>query len=510
MFKHIASNWSLHILQIVIMLVLVPLLEEELGKDGYGIWVAIIAATGFLELLALGVPMAAVRHVSEALAADDQDLTNRVIATGLGVTMGLGVLGAALGALLFWPFQSELLESEHWAGTTPEMLAGAQLAYAITALRVAASLALRFPTAVFDAHRDFVTKNAVLGVSVLLRTVAVIVLLKTAPSLEGLACIFAVDALVLFLGLRYWIGRRFEGIRFGLGDFDSKLVRELMGFGIFAALLNVGSLVAYQLDTLVIGYFIGPGPITEFEIGNKFFLPLCGLMFGLGAVVMPTSTALKAAGKDQALGQVFLKWSKVSLSVILPVCLFLIVLGPAFLGAWVKPEYRELSGPVTRILAPSFLLYLPVRAVALPILLGTSRPGRAATVFLAMSIVNLSLSIGLVQAGYGIVGVALGTAIPQVFYAAYLLKITCTHLQVPVGSWLRYVGGRATLGSLPPIGLLLWFEYGLGVSSFAGLVGAGVATVALYSAIWVLFVYRDDRFLDLREEILLRLPGGRT
>jgi hypothetical protein len=34
--------------------------------------------------------------------------------------------------------------------------------------------------------------------------------------------------------------------------------------------------------------------------------------------------------------------------------------------------------------------------------------------------------------------------------------------------------------------------------------------VALYSAIWVLFVYRDDRFLDLREEILLRLPGGRT
>lgn len=506
MFKHIASNWSLNLLQILVMLVLVPLLESDLGKDGYGIWVAIIAATGFLELLAMGVPMASVRHVSEAIAAGDLARTNRVIATGYGVTIGLGLLGVGLGTLLFWPFEAKLVNNPEWAGAGSEMLDGAVIAYAITALRVAAGLALRFPIAVFDAHRDFVTKNAVMVVGILFRAVAVVVLLKTSPSLEGIAWIFVVEAIGVFLAFRFFIHRRFEGIHFRLRGFDRSLVGELMGFGIFAAILNVGSLIAYQLDTLVIGYFMGPDSITDFEIGNKFFLPLAGLMFGLGAVVMPTATALKAAGDDHALEHVFLKWSKIALSVMLPVSIYLTILGPEFLAAWMKnDEYRVLSGPVTRILAPSFLLYLPVRAVALPILLGTSRPGRAAGVFLAMSFVNLGLSVALVKAGHGIVGVAVGTALPQVVYALYLLVITCVHLEVSVLAWLRYVAGRAAVGSLAPIALLLWLEHGLQVKGFPALIASGVAMLVVFGVIWAFFVYRGDPYLDLREELRLRL-----
>jgi O-antigen/teichoic acid export membrane protein len=504
-FKHIASNWSLNLLQIVVMLVLVPVLEADLGRDGYGIWVAIIAATGLLELLSMGVPMASVRHVSEAIGAGDLSRTNRVIATGYGVTLLLGVAGLALGAALYVPFQTKLVDNPEWKSASPLMLDGALAAYVITAIRVAASLALRFPMAVFDAHRDFVTKNIVLGAAILLRAVAVVVLLKTSPSLEGLAWIFVVEGVAVFLVFRVLIRKKFAGVRFELGSFDRSLVRELLGFGVFAAVLNVGSLIAYQLDTLVIGLFIGPDSITDFEIGNKFFLPLANLMFGLGAVVMPTATALMAAGDSRALEHVFLKWSKIALSVILPVGLYLTVLGPEFLAAWVKPEYRDLSGPVTRILAPSFVLYLPVRAVALPILLGTSRPGRAAAMFLLMSLANLGLSIGLVKAGYGIVGVALGTAVPQVLYALYLLAITCLHLKVGLASWLRYVGGRALIGSLVPLGFLLFLERGLGVQGFPQLIASGVAMMLLYGAVWVFFVYRGDPYLDLRAELRQRV-----
>ncbi len=505
MLKHIVSNWSLNLLQIAVMLVLVPVMESSLGRDGYGIWVAIVAATGLLELLALGVPMASVRHVSEGLAAGDLERTNKVIATGYGVTLGLGLLGLGLGALLYWPFQTKLVENPEWSSASPSLLDGALVAYVITAARVAAGLALRFPLAVFDAHRDFVSRNAVLAGALVFRAVAVILLLRTSPSLEGLAWILVVESVGMFLALRFLIHRKFQGVRFELRTFDRSLVRELLGFGVFAAILNVGSLIAYQLDTLVIGLFIGPDSITDFEIGNKFFLPLASLMFGLGAVVMPTATALKASGDSRALEDVFLKWSKIALSVILPVCLYLTILGPEFLAAWVKPEYRDLSGPVTRILAPSFLLYLPLRAVALPILLGTSQPGRATGVFLVMSLVNLGLSVGLVKAGYGIVGVALGTAIPQVLYAAYLLALTCVHLQLGVGRWLRYVGGRALLGSLAPLALLLWLERGLGVSGFPQLIASGVGMLVVYGVVWVGFVYRGDPYLDLAAELRVRI-----
>jgi len=507
LFKHIASNWTLNVLQILVMLVLAPILVQALGRDGNGIWTAIVAATLFLELLALGVPLASVRHLSEAIAAGDRALERRLVATGLWVTIGLGVLGVALGALLYWPFEAKLLGNESWAQTPAETLSAAKIAYFITAVRVAASLGLRFPIAVFDAHRDFVTKNVVLGAGLLFRAAAVIAVVQWAPSLVWLAWIFVAETVLVFLAFKILVARRHADAPIGLGGFDRSLVKELLGFGVFAALLNVGSLIAFQLDSLVIGAFMdqGPDPITDFDFGNKFFLPLANLMFGIGAVIMPTATALKASGEERALEHVFLKWSKISLSVVLPIGLYLTVLGPRFLAAWVGPEYEATSGPVTRILAPSFVVFLTVRAVALPILLGTSRPGRAAGGLLVASLVNLGASIALVELGYGLVGVALGTAIPNVVFAGYLLVLTCRHLSVGLGAWSRYVVGRAAVGALVPLAVLLAFEHGLDVRGFPSLVASGVVMMVVYGIVWVFWVFRGDPYLDLRAELAAKV-----
>lgn len=505
MFKHVASNWSRNLLQILVMLVLTPLMEDRLGQDGYGIWFAIIAATGFLELLAMGVPMASVRHISEALTAGDTERTNRMIATGYGITILLGLIGAVLGAVLFFPFERGLIENETWKDARPSVLEAARVAYLITAVRVAAALALRFPTAVFDSKQDFVTKNLIQNAGILFRALAVGAVLYVDPNLVWIAWIFVIEAIAVFLAFRFFIHRRFAGLHFSLRHFDRGLVRELVGFGLFAAVLNVGTMIAYNIDALVIGRWIGPEAITEFDLGNKFFTPLAAIMYGVGAVVMPAATKLKGEEGAALLEAVFLKWSKVSLSVVLPICLFLAVLGPRFLATWVGPEYEQSAGTVTRILAPSFLLALPVRAVALPILLGTSNPGRPAAVYLVTALFNLGLSIGLVEAGYGLVGVALGTAIPQVLFAGYLVVVTCLHLDVKAGAWLRYVGGKALIGALPCVALLVWFERGLEVTGYAELFGAGVAFVALFGLVWTFFVYRGDPHLDLREELVLRL-----
>ena len=501
MFKHIASNWSRILLQILVMLLLTPILVGKLGNDGYGIWTTVIAATLILEQLALGVPLASVRHISEAITAKDTALANRMIATGYGVTIALGLVGLVLGAVLFVPFERGLVESETWQDTPAKLLDGARLAYIITAVRVAAGLALRFPNAVFDAHRDFVTSNAIQIGGILFRVLAVLGVLYTSPSLEGIAWVFVVEAIGVFLAFRFFIHRRFPGIRFGLADFDRGSVRAILSFGILGAVLNIGTMIAYQFDGLVIARMLGPEFVTDFEMGNKFFLQLAALMYGVGAVVMPEATRLRGEGDERALEHVYLKWSKVSFSVVLPICLYLTVLGPGFLMAWLGDSYRDSMGVVTRILAPSFAVALPVRAVALPILLGTSEPGRPAAVYLVLAFGNLALSILLVSLGYGLVGVALGTAIPQIIFAAYLLIVTSLQLSTSVLGWLRYVALRALLGAVPCAALLLWFEHGLEVEGFGQLVGAGVAMLAMFAVVWTLFVYRGDPFIDVRAEL---------
>ena len=68
---------------------------------------------------------------------------------------------------------------------------------------------------------------------------------------------------------------------------------------------------------------------------------------------------------------------------------------------------------------------------------------------------------------------------------------------------------RMYLPRLPVLALLLWFRLGLQVRDLAGLVAAGLATVVLFAVVSVLYVYRDDPFVDLRTQ-LVRLAARRS
>jgi O-antigen/teichoic acid export membrane protein len=294
--------------------------------------------------------------------------------------------------------------------------------------------------------------------------------------------------------------RRHPHIRFGLANFDRALVRGILGFSLFAMLLNVGNLLAFRSDALVIGARLDAAQVTFFDMGNKFFEPMTGLLIAVGAVVMPMTTKLQATGEREELRRLFLKWSKICLSIVLWIGLYLLVLGPEFLGWWVGADFVGPSGAVLRVLMISFLFYLPVRGVALPVLLGLGKPKVPALALLAMGVVNLLLSLALVGP-LGIFGVALGTAVPNVLFAGALLVLACRELEVPVSSYLAYVAGRACFGAILPLALLLFLKHGLHVSGFLPLFASGLASLFAFSLVWVGFVYRKDPHLDLRAEI---------
>jgi len=222
----------------------------------------------------------------------------------------------------------------------------------------------------------------------------------------------------------------------------------------------------------------------------------------IAAVVMPTATRLQTQGKIPELREIFLKWSKIALSITMIVGLFVLVLGPRFIAWWVGPQFERSAGQVLQILMVSYLVFLPIRGVALPILMGLGKPRLPTIGFLIAGVVNLVLSILLVRP-LGLAGVALGTAIPNVLFAALVLVQACRELEAPVAEYVRYVFPRAMVGALPVVGLLLWFKLGLEVRSLGGLVGAGVAMVVLFGLTWVFFVYRNDRYVDLRARLPL-------
>src|SRR5260221_364631 len=124
MLRNIGSNWVLTLVTIAATYVLTPFTIHTLGRDGYGTWTLITALTGYMSLLALGVPMACVRYLAEHVAEGDARKMNETIGScgslyvlllGAGARLSFetdalvigGVLG--VGAIPFYAVANSLV-----------------------------------------------------------------------------------------------------------------------------------------------------------------------------------------------------------------------------------------------------------------------------------------------------------------------------------------------------------------------------------------------------------------
>ena len=499
MLKSVGSNWVVTALMIVVLYLLTPFTLHKLGVDGYGTWMLITSMNGYLGLLVLGVPMASVRYFAQHAAKGDTRSLNEAIGSCTGLYLLLGLIALVIGLGLYALFTL-------YGIPTPRHT-DARLAFAVMALFVAAGFIGLLPDGIMAAHGDFVPRNVIRLGGVLLRLGLTVGLLTLKASLTLLALVQLACLAFDFTACVLFIRRRHPEIRLGLGGFNWGVVRQIFSFSLFVLVLNAGSRLSFETDSLVIGAFMNVSSIPYFTVANSFIIYLMEFVIAIAAVVMPAATRLQTQGKTADLREIFLKWSKVALSVTIMAGLFFVVLGPRFIAWWVGPQFEHAAGQVLQILMLSYLIFLPVRGVALPILMGLGKPRLPTIGFLVAGLVNLGLSILLVHP-LGLAGVALGTAIPNVLFAAAVLVQTCRELQTPVAEYVRYVVPRAVLGAVPVLAVLLWFKLGLGVRGLAGLAVAGVAMVVVFGLMWVLFVYRNDRYVDVRSRIpLLRVSG---
>lgn len=503
MLKNIGSNWALNVVQILVFMVLTTFVVNTLGEEGFGIWESIVAAAGPLQLLILGVPMATVRGISRHLAREDPAAASRVLGTSVSLTLVMGAATLVAGALVFAGFDRALLASERW-DLAPAALADARTAYWVFVANLGIGFSLRLPYAVYDAHHDFVPRNLIMGTGFVVKLGLTVGLLSIDARLTTLAWVQVAVAVIEFVLAIGVSRRRHQQLSFRPARLERAQVREILSFSVFALLLNMGAMLAFRIDALVIGARLSQEEVTVYALGNKIFDPFINLLLAIGMVVMPMVTALAAREREGEVRDVLLKWSKVATTLVLMLGGYLVVVGPEFLAWWIGEPYDPTSGMLLQVLMVSFFVFLPVRGVALPVLMGLGRPRGPAFGLLAMGLLNLGLSLALVGP-YGVLGVALGTAVPNVLFASWFVGRACRELELSPTAFLGYVGGRPLLGALPATLLLLLAKLTVGIEGLLPLVAAGLAFVAVFGVAQVLFVWRGDRYLDLYGVVRRRL-----
>ena len=137
--------------------------------------------TGYISLMALGVPMACVRYLAQDVAEGDARKMNQTIGSCAGLYLLIGIAAVLIGAGLMVAFNFYEIP----ASFETEAL----LAFGLMVINVSAGFIGLLPEGILFAHHDFVRRNLVRMTGVLLRLGLTIGLLKLEASLVTLAAV---------------------------------------------------------------------------------------------------------------------------------------------------------------------------------------------------------------------------------------------------------------------------------------------------------------------------------
>jgi O-antigen/teichoic acid export membrane protein len=491
-------NWTNYGLNIAVAFYITPLLIERLGDTSYGLWILLSSILGYYGLLNFGIDSALVHYISKYLADDRREDIGKVIGTG---RMVFGIIAIAV-VLLSIGIGAAFVYSDfvfrHVFQLSEELRRPFAILLVVLSLGMVASFLSRVSVSILRARERFDLLNVIQITMLIGRTLAIVFLMGN--SLLALGYIFAVSGVLI--GLATWLAARkispvaAEECQPG---FDMHSFRTMRKFGVFSFLNWLADHVRFYTDALVIGHFMRMQFITYFNLATIIITYFRHFIGHAASPFFPVFSRYHGAKDEEALRRTFLRASKVL--AFLAVLAAGNIMGSAypFLNLWVgdivAAQYVTLSYRVLLVLLLPFTIEM-IQSVAVNAIYGMGQHHRLTTLRGLEGAANLVLSIVLVQY-LGLLGVALGTAIPLVVTQLFFVsRIVCRLTGIDT---LRYVARHIVVpvcfGFLLGVGQTAIYRSTAGESYWILVAVTAATSLLLAIPMFLAYFSKDDRRL---------------
>jgi O-antigen/teichoic acid export membrane protein len=450
--KNVGSSWFALGVNIVVGVFLSPFILHRLGDAAFGIWVLVFSLTGYYGVFDLGIRSSIVRYVSKYSATEDLEEVTGLINTALFSYSCVGLLCLAItiaGSFYF----------DRIFHITPALRTEARSVL----LLVGASVALNFPLGMFggilEGLQKFYVNNWTSVVSTLLRAWLIVVYLHRGYGLPTVALI-TVGLPFLASLVRAALAFHSMPLKLSMAYVNRNSFRLMANYSSITFMIIVAAQLRFKTDAIVIGTFLSSAAITYFYAGSRLVDYAGEVVSSMAQIFVPMSSQSDAAGNMDRLRKIFIAGNRACAFTIMPITAAFVILGKSIIQVWVGKKYVAQGYPVLLILIFPYTLML-IQAASSRILFGTGKHGKLAIITLIEGATNLVLSILLVRP-YGIIGDALGTAIPLagtfIFFMPYHL---CSRLRLRVSTYLRQAYLLPLMLSVPLavalLGVQHWF-----------------------------------------------------
>jgi O-antigen/teichoic acid export membrane protein len=487
--KNVGSNWFGAAITLVVGFSLSPFILHKLGDDAFGLWTLIFSLSSYYGLFDLGISSSIVKYVAEFAATGDEEKLSRFINTSIAIYSSVGLV-----VLLITALGARYVDSMFHI--TPAFLSTARWLF----LMVGAAVALGFPLSVFSgvlqARQMFYRIELTNATSTLLRALLIVLALLHG---RGLLTIALITVALPLLGYATYIGVacRSLPIRFGGRFVHWETLRQTFRYSSYAFISQVAYRLRFQIDAVIIGAMLTASAITYFSIGSKLMAYSGLFVSGLAQIFTPMSSHFEAMGDRERLRKVLVLGNRACAMVVFPINALLLILGKSVIDVWVGPRYESSYVILVILLIPSTLF--SIQSSSRQILYGIGRHQALAIVNVSEGVVNVILSIVLIRY-WGIVGDAIGTAIPLTLTSVFFLPLyICRMLKVPLKDFLSEAYLAPLALCMPLVAALLFLRHRFHPHNYLQL-GAEVAAGSLVYGIGLLWVFltREAMGVELR------------
>lgn len=475
--KNILSGWSSTVITAVIALFMSPFLVHTLGKSQYGIWALVLSVISYTSLLDAGMNQTLSRFIPKYYGAKDYDNLNEVINSSAliySITGSLIMVVSIIISLFFIDFFN--IDSEY--------LTVARFVLLLVGFNQAIRSFYIVPSTCGPFHK-YTISHGVDIVRNIIGTALTVYFLKSGYGILAMAVITVVMTIASMQVRTLIRNRLVPQIKYSFKYISKTKIREMLSYGGISFLIVITYLVIFNTDNIIIGIFQSTTAVTFFSIAGSLMGYLRVLAHSVSVPFTPLVSHMESTAGYEEIRKMFYNISGKLFYIFSAICVSLFVFGETFIFIWMGEDFG-LTVEVLHILIIPMALHLP-QIPANSVLLGLSKHKYLLAITMMEAIGNIILSLILVQK-WGIIGVAWGTAIPQliiysIVYPLIFNKVISGNLKYFYWQMLQkiFYGLIFTL----PISLIL-IKYN-GALSWIGFL-TNVAIVGLFIIIGFFFV----------------------
>lgn len=267
-YRNVFTSFIIKAGNIFVGLAIIPITIDYINPVQYGIWLTISSVVGLMTFMDIGLSNGLRNKLSESLALKDNLRCNIYISTTYAlltiISFGIFFVFAATNQFLNW---NDVLSISYKDADNLNLLLSV----------VVLSFCLRFVvqivnTVLIASHQSAKSEflNFLGQVNVLI--CILIFKWKISPSLLYLTCALTfIPVVTLFAANIYYFKTKFKQYRPRIRYIKFSYSKDLLNLGGLFFVIQLGALILFQTDNLIIAKILGSSAVTEFNIVYKFF-----------------------------------------------------------------------------------------------------------------------------------------------------------------------------------------------------------------------------------------------